>query len=373
MEIKGGKEVISKIIAKDFKGLSFEQEIGQYTIFIGANGAGKSARSQALTIAILGFLPQDQAKQPSTIYATHGIVPEMIVGFENDAGDVLIRKYKSDSEGVVSLYVTLNGKPVTQKTLDRALLSLGNPQIFDLRAFNELSEQKKIEFLLSLSPPSGDLRQIESEVMRADERVNSLRIDIRGKKGTIEQITGERAGLQLPAGTLAEIQAEIKDKEATLEETQKELKDLELAEQKRKDEEKAKEREQRAKEEAEIKARNRAIEAEAKAKKDKENAEAKAKREVEAAKAREAEFKQREADALRAAEIAQEDLSNLKAEMGQQEKIFEFKLQEAFAKTPRGRGAESLRKVRETLIEANCDACAALIILNLELQEYEGE
>lgn len=54
--------MIKKILAHNFKGLSFEQPLEQYNLFLGPNGTGKSARSQGLTLAIMGYLPSDAKK-----------------------------------------------------------------------------------------------------------------------------------------------------------------------------------------------------------------------------------------------------------------------------------------------------------------------
>jgi chromosome segregation ATPase len=303
----------------------------------------------------------------------------MVVAFETEGGR-FARKYKAGEEGTVTQEVSLNGKKLTQKQVERTLIDLGNPRIFDLQSFNKLSEDKQIEFLLALSPPSGDLKKINLALYDAEEKEKRLRADIRGKRMVIEQLSGERSSLKLPAGTLAEIQAEIKSKTADLEKAQEELKVCELEEQKRKDEIAAKERERVAKEKAEAKAKKDKEALEAKALKDKQEAEAKAKREADASKAREAEAKQREAeakrkaaDALKTAEGAQEDLKNLQAEMGQREKKFDATIKELVAKGPRATCADSLRKVRQMLLDSGCEVCSALIILNLELQNYEEE
>lgn len=208
--------MVNKIMARNFKGLSFDQEISQYTLFVGPNGAGKSARSQAATLTIMDYLPSDQDKQPSAIFKTHATGEEMITGIEI-SGSRFTKKWKSGEEGTITRETFLNGKKIPAKLIDRTLMDLGNPRIFDLRSFNDLSEQKKIEFLLSLSPPSGDLRKIEQEMSEAEEKEKRIRGDIRGKRMIVEQLTGERSALKLPAGTLAEIQEEIKAKTAEVE------------------------------------------------------------------------------------------------------------------------------------------------------------
>jgi hypothetical protein len=303
----------------------------------------------------------------------------MVVAFETTGGR-FARKYRAGEDGTITQEISLNGKKIPGKLVDRTLMDLGNPRVFDLHAFNELSEDKQIEFLLALSPPSGDLKAINLALYDADEKEKRLRADIRGKRMVIEQICGEKSTLNLPAGTLAEIQAEIKTKTGDLENAQDELKQAEIEEQKRKDEEVAKERERIARVRAEEKAKKDKEILEAKVLKDKQEAEARTKREADAAKAREVEAKQREADArqreakaVKSARVAQEDLKNLQTEMGQREQEFDAKMKELAAQGPRATCADSLKRVRQVLLDSGCEACSALIILNLELQNYDSD
>lgn len=346
--------MIEKIFARNFKGLSFDQEISQYTLFVGPNGVGKSARCQALTIAVLEYLPADQKKQPGAIYAIHATGEEMIVGFET-GGSRLTRKYRPTSEGA-SLETSLNGKKLTAKLVTRTLMDLGNPRIFDIREFTELSEQEKINFFLALSPPSGDLRKVNLAMYEADEKEKKLRGAARAKEGIIEQLTAEKAALKLPAGTLAELQEEIKQKSMDLEKARQDLKDAELAEQQRKD---AAEAERKRLEDLE-KEKEKTLEALTKGKEEGK-----------------AEAKQEMADVVQRAETAQADLKKLQEHIGKRERAVNQMVAEALKKgiRPDARAIcfESLQKVRETMIETGCELCAGLIVLNLEIQKFEPE
>lgn len=342
--------MISKIFARNFKGLDFDQELGPLTLFVGANGVGKSARAHALTLAVLGYLPQDQAKQPGAIYATHGSGQEMIVAFEAK-GARFARKYKRGEDGAVSHTCSLDGKAIPQKNIERVLFDLGSPVIFDLRAWMELSEQKKIEFLLELSPPSADLRKINQELLDLDEKEKKLRAELRAKKMVVEQLTGERAAIKLPAGTLAEIQAEIKAKEEDLAQAQEELKRLEIEQ-----------REARAKEEAERKA---VAEAEAVKVREAKAAEASRAREAMAAE----KVKQAEATVKVLKETIGRNEAELKNLMAKAAAEFKPSLRPEYPPDC----LESLRAVKAVLQDSGCEACAAIIVLNLEIQKFQGE
>ena len=80
--------MITNIIAKEFKGLTFEQPLEQYNLFYGPNGIGKSARTQALALAVMGYNPTDQMKRPSDIIAAHCPGDKFAVGFQKVVNDV---------------------------------------------------------------------------------------------------------------------------------------------------------------------------------------------------------------------------------------------------------------------------------------------
>jgi len=329
--------MINKIFARAFKGLSFDEEIGKYTLLVGPNGSGKTARIQALTLAILGYLPSDQAKQPGAIYATHATGKEMIVAFQVGENR-FARKYLREN-GTVSHSCGLNGKAIPQKHIDRTLIALGSPRIFDLREFNELSEQKKIDLLLRLSPPSGDLAKLDMELFTTDEKIKKLQADMRGKKNTIEQLTEARAGITLPSGTLAGIQAEIKAKEQDIEKAQDELKASELAEQKRI---------------AELESEKKALEA-------KQEGRQEVKQEIQGEMV----------DLFKRAEQAQEELKEVRASLGRNEAALDKAMKEAAEKF-RPDCLESLKKIKETLESSGCEVCAALLVLKLEMKKFRS-
>lgn len=347
--------MIQKILARNFKGISFDQEIDQYTLLIGPNGSGKSARAQALQIAILGYLPSDGNKQPSAIYATHGAKVEMIVGFEVN-GERFGRRFKPDPDGTIIHDVSFKGKKLSQKEVPRVLIDLGDPQIFDLKSFNELSANKKVEFLLERFPPAGDIRPMDAKILKLEEKEKILRADLRGAKSSIERLSMERVDLRLPSGTLAEIQAEIKAKEKELEEAQEELKRQEIAEKEKEAAEKARlKAEEKARKEAEEKAR---------------------------------EEKKRQDVAIQEALIAKERELMAKEKASPKEELLDeivaldSTLKE-IAGRPGGPIADlmmgklgscltSLELIRDVMREMGCDNCEALAVLNAEVKRWSS-
>jgi energy-coupling factor transporter ATP-binding protein EcfA2 len=331
--------MIQKIIARNFKGLSFDEDLDQYNLLVGPNGSGKSARAQALQIAILGYLPSNGDKQPSAIYATHGAKVEMIVGFEVN-GARYGHRFKPEPTGTISHDVSYKGKKLSERESGRVLMELGDPQVFDLKAFNELSANKKVEFLLERFPPAGNITQLEENILKLEEKEKALRADLRGANSAIERLSMERINLKLPSGTLAEIQAEIKAKEQDLEDAQENLKKQEISE-----------KEKEAAEKARVKA------------------EEKAKKETEA---KEKEFRKYEGEAIKASVQAKEKYDQkIQEQMKKVEEALADNLQ--FAKSVDWSCLASLQTIKDVMVEIGCENCEALAVLNAEIKKVGGE
>uniref|UniRef100_A0A6M3ILP4 Putative ATPase domain containing protein n=1 Tax=viral metagenome TaxID=1070528 RepID=A0A6M3ILP4_9ZZZZ len=355
--------MIERIFARNFKGMSFDADLGQYNLFLGPNGSGKTGRIQALTLAVKGYLPTDQKKQPGAIFATHGDgKTEMIVAFKSDKGGRFARKYLPGENGV-SCSCSLNGVAVATKQVDRVILDLGDPKIFDLHEFNELSEQKKIDFLLRLSPPGKELGQIDLDLAAAEEKANRLAAEIRGKKLVIEQLTEAKSGIHLPSGSLAEIQKEISTKETELTQAESELKEAEM---------------DRQKQEAE----NRRIAELAlqKKKADEDRVQEVLEAQVKAKEEVREEVKEDLDDLFKRAEQAEKDLKAIREEAGRNEKAFQENMQKASDRYALELGTgtdyreavlESLGKIRKAMESAGCGACAASLILKMEMGKFK--
>lgn len=220
--------MITKIIAQNLKGLSFEQEIGKYTFFSGPMGAGKSARLQALNLAILGYLPQDQKKRPGDIFATHSFDGnDFSVGFETERGVTFGRKFMLDKKtGLVSTAVFGDRKKVDTKSIEKVLADIGAPAICDLSVFTGLSDKKKVDYIFELYPPEGDIGKITQEIEELKEKENRIAADLRSAKGVIERLVKEKSAIVVPAGTLAEVQQTITQQEKELAKAQSDLNEI---------------------------------------------------------------------------------------------------------------------------------------------------
>ena len=322
--------MITKIFATGFKGREIDQELGRYTLICGPNGSGKSARTQALTLACLGYLPQDQAKLPSVIHTTHASAGDMEVGVVVD-GKRFSRRYQ---EGKHEAF--LDGNKVPQKSIEKVLFELGNPKVLDLRAFSDLSDAGKIDYLLALFPPDGDLKSVEEGLTALEDKEKKLRADLKSAKQVVERLTKERSVMELPAGTLAEVKAKIEETEKALSESQDELKEEEAKERERKAADQAtKEAEEKAKTEAEQKS----IDAQ------------KAKKETEGKGA----VKPAAFSVIGKATSPVPDANRLGFDDGIR------------------KGIEALEQVKHTLVKAGCRSCAALIVVNAEIRKLGKE
>jgi len=331
--------MITKVIAKGFKGIDFELPLGKYNLFIGPNGAGKSARTQALVLAVLGYLPSDGKKQPGAIFDIHSSGDEgFSVGFETEGGRTFARHYKRDGAGAVSMTVSKDGKKIAQKQIERALIDTGDPKVFDLGEFMALSDQRKVDAILSLSPPSGDLSKTDEEIETLTSKESGLRSNIKAASLVIERLTTEKAALDLPSGTLAEIRGEIGNREKTLEETRRAIRSIE-------------------------------IEAE------KEKARAAAKAEADRLPQSHPEAQDSGNGGLFGKTRTGDAPVNMEPRTGDSPGIMstgiEIEAEEASIQDD-SLFAKSLLKIKETMLEAGCETCAAMIVINAELRKWGG-
>ncbi len=218
--------MITKVLAKNFKNLSFQQDLEAKNLIIGPNGAGKSARAEALTLAVMGYVP-GSGKQNAEILANFGTSDQLMVGFQID--DARFERFFNRSKtGKVSQNYYINRTKATKEDFIGMLAKKGKPKILDLGAFLSQSDQKKVDTLFSMFPPGEDMVQLESDIGYRKEQINRLHKSIKRNEELITQLSRNKGLIELPAGTLAEVQAELKKTDDELEEAQKELKEAEI-------------------------------------------------------------------------------------------------------------------------------------------------
>ena len=160
---KGAKAVITSITMKGIKGITAKQELTGRDIIIGSNGSGKTTRTQALGISLLGYVPGGAKLPAETMKLASS--DSMEVGIETDDCFIVSRKFKrgnksegADSKGAdntqVSQTITItpkgNEKTAAQKE-QRIESTLGKlPMMLDFNEFLALSDMKRREFIFTL-------------------------------------------------------------------------------------------------------------------------------------------------------------------------------------------------------------------------------
>ncbi len=216
--------MISKIVARNFKGLEFVQPLDRLNLFIGPNGSGKSARTQALILAVMGYIPGG-AKKNAEILDSYGTEDTMVVGFES--GVLLERGFVRSGTSVSQGY-KVAGTKVKEGDFQKALALHGDPKIVDISAFMELSDQKKIDAVFSLYPPAGDVNKIQGEIDSLKEKINGLVQKAKTSEAAAARLVAAKP--PLPAGTLADVTGKITETAEALRLARKELVDLQVAE-----------------------------------------------------------------------------------------------------------------------------------------------
>lgn len=208
--------MVNSVGAKGFKGLpDFETKLERLTLLCGPNGAGKTARSHALQLAILGFVP-GIARTNRDIMSAFGTGDKLVVEVRRD-GVRCSRGYFQDKDGKVTEKFQLDLKRVTR---DQYAVALGGIKLFDLGAFQKLSDQGKIDQVFALFPPGEGYNELSEAIAAKKEERNTLQKSMEGINGTIERLSSQRSEIKLPAGTFAEITAAIKEAETQLQMTQ---------------------------------------------------------------------------------------------------------------------------------------------------------
>jgi DNA repair exonuclease SbcCD ATPase subunit len=350
--------MIKAVLAKGFKGVDFNQTLEQFNLFLGPNGAGKSSRTQALALAIMGYLPSDGRKKPGDIFAIHSDNGKpFTVGFiYNPPGTTLTstfsRTFKNGGDGdAVTQVVACNGTRLKREQIDKVLFQHGDPKIFDLPGFMDLSDQKKIDLIFTLFPPEADLSGIDEKLELLAGEEKTITAELKSIGLVIERMTKERSEIALPAGTMAEIKASITEKEKQLAEAEEAIKEIE-----------AQERAEKAKADAEDKAKREA-------EKVKAAAEAKAKKDAE--------------DAKKLAEKEKQEAVEAAKEEGRKEGKAEAKEEVAPVKTTvipgdftqvnAGTCRHDLERILAIMQATKCPQCAAIIFIKTLIRKYQGK
>jgi energy-coupling factor transporter ATP-binding protein EcfA2 len=346
--------MITRIVAKGFKGLDIDQALEQRALFVGPNGAGKSARTQALQLAVIGYIPGGD-KTNAGILEAYGSGDKLVVGIEIDGKTKLERGFVRMGDKVSQGY-KINGSKVSKDGFAQALGAAGI-RVLDVRDFIEASDQKMMDIIFTLYPPEGDVAGLMSQIEREKTTLNSLNQKIRDTEGAAQKITASRSAMQLPAGTLAEANATLANVEGQLDEARKLLKAAEIEE-------------ARVKAQEEEKNRLQAIQD----RKDKETKEVAEKKEREERERLAEEARQKAIDeaverapSSPAAVAMEKELDRMEASL-QGKPTFRPVTEDA----PCNGAHASIRAIIAALEGAGCDVCAAMLVAKRELRKFQG-
>ncbi|MBF0121249.1 MAG: hypothetical protein HQK79_20640 [Desulfobacterales bacterium] len=319
--------MIENVKADGLKGLpKFEQPLKRLNLFVGQNGSGKSARADALKLAVLGYVP-GTAKTNQEILSSFGSSEKLFVEIAANNKTTFLRRFAKENDSV-SHDCLVNHRKATKEKYAASLVEAGNPRILDLSAFMSLSDQKKIDTIFSLFPPDGDFIQLDSKIEDLKSKQNNMQTEIKETNRTIGQLNQARTEINLPSGTLGEIKAEIEKTEIELKEAKKALEEARI---------------EIAREEAKAKAEKEALE---------KAAMEKAKHESELKKAEEKAKAQQPIPFV--STVIPESITNTNCNVTLS-------------------AISSLEFIIEALKASECTACAALLIAKRELKKHQNQ
>jgi hypothetical protein len=154
---------IKNLLGSGIKGSNaFVQPLAPVTVFTGVNGAGKTTRLDALTLALADGVPGVAAK-PNDVFDRFASDDTLAVGFETDSGQTVSRVW-TRVKGSVKHTSSVSGFP------DDWTLS---PVALDASAFLGLSPKERTKFLFRTLPPPS-LEKVGPSVLVAN--VKNIRL-----------------------------------------------------------------------------------------------------------------------------------------------------------------------------------------------------
>ncbi len=221
--------MIEHVKTKGFKGFDLDEDISPKTLFYGKNRSGKSTRAAAIALAILGYIPfaAKTNKKPADILNDFGFGDSLTVAVVCN-GVEFERHFSRSKEGSVSQRLRVDKKKYSAQDFAIVLFKVGDPKIIDVNDFMAMSDQKKIDVLFSLFPPKADLKNLDNKIDRVKKLVNELQASERSATAVIQRLTKSKNEIELPAGTLAEIRAEIEKTTKQVKDAQQALKNAEI-------------------------------------------------------------------------------------------------------------------------------------------------
>ncbi len=221
--------MITAVRGKNFKNLSFTQELGMKNIFFGKNGRGKSARKEALILAING----PAGRQNSAVLTAYGKDDKPVEAGVQIGGTWFDRIFKKAKTSVTQIHKLNNKKVDKIKFAVEMGKAIGTVSAFDISSFTEASDKKQIAQVFDLFPPEGNVGNLEVKIEAAKTEINGRYASIRTTEALVAELTASVATTELPAGTLAGTVGDIGKHKEKVADVQKEIQNLKDAEAKR--------------------------------------------------------------------------------------------------------------------------------------------
>ena len=235
--------MIDHVKTKGFKGQDINEDIHPKTLFCGPNTSGKSTRAAAIALTLMGYVPfaAKPSKQPAAILDDYGNGAKDITNTLTVAvacnGVEFERHYYRTEKGGVSQRLRVDKKKHSAADFAVALAKAGSPRVIDVGDFIGLSDQKKMDMVFEIFPPKSNLNDLDNRIEKAKKAVTELQGKDRSATSVIQRLTKSKGEIEMPAGTLAEIQAEIEKLTDQVNDAREQLKQAEIsdAEEKAKD------------------------------------------------------------------------------------------------------------------------------------------
>ena len=223
--------MITHIKTKGFKGQNINEEVHLKTIYCGPNTSGKSTRAAAIALTILGFIPfaAKTNKKAADILNDFGVGSTLTTAVVCNGVEFERHFYRTEKGGV-SQRLRVDKKKFSAADFAVALANAGSPRIVDVNDFISLSDQKKMDMLFDLFPPKTNLKDLDSQIEKAKKSVTDLQAKDRAAIAVVQRLTKSKGEIELPAGTLAEIHAEIEILTGQVKTLQEEIKQVEISE-----------------------------------------------------------------------------------------------------------------------------------------------
>lgn len=202
--------MITNIKTKGFLGPDINQACYTKMVFTGPNRSGKTTRTNAIHLALNGFIATAHkvCKKPADILNQYASGDKLTSAIEINGVEFEFHVFRKES-GTVSKRYRINKAKYSEKEYMEELVKAGNPKIIDLNSFVEFSDQKKIDSLFKLYPANVDINSLNAGIAKKEAAKNNYQAQIKTKNAVIKENTKAKSDIDLPAGTLAEVKADI--------------------------------------------------------------------------------------------------------------------------------------------------------------------